>query len=160
MQMSDLEDAPFLARENRRLNKTVEQLQLQLTELQRAVVDRDVSAVLQQKDDVIRRLKELVKSHESVAAKLRRSNQRYQQSGDLEPLIAQLERAVQAFQMESLPLPGELSARERLQAVVDALGRVRDVFAEQRRSVDRLTSLCASQHSVIMRISGQSASGD
>jgi DNA repair ATPase RecN len=151
MRLSDLEEAPALARENRRLTKTIEQLQLQIEELQRAVGDRDVSAVLQQKDDVIRRLKELVKSHESAATKLRRSNQRW---ADVEPLIGQLERAVQAFQIEQLPLPTELSARERLAALADALGRVQKVFTEQKRSVDRLTELCESQHSVIMRISG------
>jgi chromosome segregation ATPase len=149
------------AKENRRLNRTVrslneeiDRLSAELGELRKEPdASQDLANLAVQKDELIAELKIMADSQEEVVRQLRQENERLQQTYRCDSIIEKIERTLGEFEVESLEGTGTETISARLHAIHALIERIREVFEEQRGSVERMSRLTTSQHTVIMKLS-------
>jgi chromosome segregation ATPase len=117
-------------KENRHLNRTIRKLSAQIEELQRELNGANM-------------------------ARMRKATERAHESDDITVFLNDIERALAEFEVGGND-NGEGNVSDRLQAIWSLIQRIREVFEEQKQTVERMSKLTTSQHNVIMKLSRES----
>jgi chromosome segregation ATPase len=144
-------------KENRQLNRTIRKLSAQIEALQReSETGPDLQAVVAQKDVLITQLRELTESQGLTIGRLRKTIERAQDSEDIAVFLNDIEQALAEFDIGGVEKSGDDHVRDRLQAIWILIQKIREMFEDQKHSLERMSNLTTSQHNVIMKLSRNS----
>jgi hypothetical protein len=136
------------------LNNQITQQESEIDLLKRQLKQHDITELLQQKDEVIKQLKAVrAQQEQSLAALRSRGGQEA-----LETVILRIERALEGFMVRTVTVGFRASVEQRLQAVLELINRIRQVFDDQKRSVDKLTEMTTTQRGLIMKLTREGSS--
>jgi chromosome segregation ATPase len=147
-------------KENRHLKRQVERLQgdiaqqdIKVSSLKRQLRQQDVTELLEQKDEAMKQLRALVAQQErSLTALKSRGGQ-----AELEPVILRIERALEEFMVDTVPASFQGGVAQRLQAILELINQIRQVFDDQKRSIDELTGMTTMQRGLIMKLTREAS---
>jgi chromosome segregation ATPase len=147
-------------KENRHLTRLCDKLNGQVSDLNRDLRDakseldrarrgdktQHLSNVVEQREDTIRQLRDVVASQTDTIQAMER-----QLTPDPSVIVGRIENVLNRLRLAPRPRTAYAETiGERLEAILDQTHQIRNMFDEQRRSLDRLTSLTSSQHGALI----------